>query len=109
MGLGWLIGLLVCAGCGSPPSHAKLAEGCTQLADGNFTEAVAAFDEAIALHPMYARALFYRARAYQKLDKTKRAIDDYAEAIRLHKAMVAKPDEQTDPEALLLPGDLADA
>jgi tetratricopeptide (TPR) repeat protein len=73
------------------------------------TEAVTAFDQAIALHPMYARALFYRAQAYQKLGKTTRAIDDYAEAIRLHKAMVAKPGEQADPAALLRPGDLADA
>ena len=53
---------------------------------GRFEDAIAEYDEAIKLHPEFARAYNNRGTAYERLAQYQRAIQDYDQAIRLDPA-----------------------
>ena len=58
-------------------------EGYAAHLKGQFTAAIASYDEAIRLDPNYARAYNNRGLAYQAKGDLNRAIADFSEAIRL--------------------------
>ena len=58
-------------------------EGYSAYMKGQFTRAIASYDEAIRLDPNYARAYNNRGLAYQAKGDLNRAIADFSEAIRL--------------------------
>ena len=67
---------------GSPDSEA-FREGYAAHVRGQFSAAIAGYDEAIRLDPNYARAYNNRGLVYQAKGDLNRAIADFSEAIRL--------------------------
>ncbi len=67
------------------PGAAEFDKGSTLMADGDLNGAIEAFGKAIDKNHHHALAVFYQAKARQKLGETNLAIDGYTEALRLHK------------------------
>ena len=61
--------------------------GGTYLNEGRYDLAIAAFDEAIAMDPGYARVYFNKGQALAKLGQHSEAIAAYEEAVRLDPAL----------------------
>mgnify|MGYP003582293300 CR=1 FL=1 len=61
---------------------APMADGLTQAWQGDWRDAVAAFDKAIAVAPKSAQAYLNRAMAYQAQGESDRALEDFDKAVR---------------------------
>lgn len=61
---------------------AHMADGLTHAWQGDWQEAIAAFDKAIAVAPKSSQAYLNRALAYQAQDDSDRALQDFNTAIR---------------------------
>ena len=61
---------------------APMADGLTRAWQGDWRDAVAAFDKAIAVAPKSAQAYLNRAMAYQALGDSDRALEDFDKAVR---------------------------
>ena len=84
----WAIALslavLLLAACGGLSDSVKhYNEGVKLQEQGDLQKAIAEYDEAIRLDPLFAVAHNNRGNAYRKLGQDQRAIEDYDEAIRL--------------------------
>ena len=91
----WLLAAapFVFAGCGGTPPAAPTAgksaaemisTGEKSLAGGDFNEALGHFDDAVAKEPDSARARECRARAYVRLGKLEKAIEDCNAALKIN-------------------------
>jgi tetratricopeptide (TPR) repeat protein len=65
------------------PAGQLLQEGLRQDEEGNWAEAIKAYEQAIALNPLYVEAHIYLGDAYMSMGKYKEAFAAYNQAIRI--------------------------
>ena len=73
--------LTSCASAGKSTTVSQLQLGQKYLSEMNYSEAIAAFTEAIRLDPNDIQAYLGRAQAYEALEKYEEARDDYTAVI----------------------------
>jgi len=80
----------------SAPERAakQLQEGMRLLAPGNYRDAVARFDRAIAIWPRLGEAYFERGMAYQYLNQIDRALADFNRAVAVDPSLAHAYDAQ---------------
>lgn len=81
-----LIAILIVGGCAQSKPDSPRARGMEEFKQGRWSEAIAAFSDAIAKNPLDTEAYLYRGQAYlcSGRENVNSAIADYNEAIRLN-------------------------
>ena len=92
------------------PGAAQYDKGSVLMADGDLKGAIEAFQGAIDKNHHHALAVFYQAKAHQKLGESDSAIGGYTEALRLHKEIEEmKPSQREQLSPVPLGFERADA
>ena len=92
LGAGWSVYDYI---SGAPERAAKEVQaGMNLMAPGNYQNAIAHFDRAVAIWPQFADAYFQRGVAYQSLKQPDRAMADFDRALDYNPAMAHAYDAQ---------------
>ena len=75
--------LVVVACGGASEAEERLVAGVELQREGRLEEAIAQYDEAIRLDPLFANAYTIRGIAYRALGQPEQAIEDFDQAIQL--------------------------